>query len=184
MKRPLLFFFLVMMLAWFVTARYLRVHNAPHYGPLDERLRATNRAHRDALKVVREARDQAHQAAREAHVELHRALVDTREGFRESLDEASEELQEAAEEIRTAVDGLPATIPSGTRDLRALPQAPALAELPPVEAPAYPPGPPAQWNSPGFPGLADHPRVSSPPLKSIIMPRKQLAAPLGAKKHG
>ena len=59
---------------------------------------------------------------------FHQVIVETREDLRESLDEANEDLQEAAEEIRETVDGIPVPIVPGTREVRALPQPPALAE--------------------------------------------------------
>src|SRR5208337_2364244 len=171
MKRPLLFVLLVMMLAWFAT-RYVRVHNPPHFSPLTVQLRAADQAHRDALR-----------AAQEARAEAHRAIAETRGELRESLDEANQELhcalQEAAEEVRVAVGGIPVPILPGTRVVEALPQTPAsptLPEHPLADAsvqPTLPPGPPAHFNPPGFPGLVKRPQAPPPPPLPPTPPRQQ-----------
>ena len=163
MKRLLLFILLVMMLVWLARIHHYQVHNAPQFGPVDTRLWAANQAHHAALCAAQEA----HCAAWEARTKTHQAIVETRDQFRESLDEANEELQEAAEEVREAVDGIPVPIVPGTRVVEALPRPPARPGILPVEAPArppLPPRPPGRLNSPGFPGLVDHPQAPPLPL--------------------
>src|SRR5271157_854989 len=180
MKRPLLFVLLVMMLAWFATTRYAQVRNPPHFSPLTVQLRAADRAHRDAHRTAQEARAEAHRTAQEARAKAHRAIAETRGELRESSDEANQEvycaLQEAAEEVRVAVRGIPVPILPGTRVVEALPQTPAsptLPEHPLADAsvqPTLPPGPPAHFNPPGFPGLVKRPQA--PPLPPTP-PRQQ-----------
>ncbi len=156
MKRPLLFFLLVMMLAWVVTTRYFRVHNAPRRNlPGAQQLWAAKRAPQHALRAAQEARTKAQQAAQEARVEVHRALAEARNEFHQSLAEAHEELHCALDEVRESVEGIPVSIVPGTRVVEALPQPPALPECPsPMSlfGPYSPPGPPPDANSPGFPG--------------------------------
>ncbi len=183
MKRPLLFVLLIMMLAWYATTRHAWVRNPPHFGPLNVQLRAADRAHRDALRTAQEARAHAHRTAQEARAEAHRAISKAHGELRENLDEVNQELhcalQEAAEEVRVAVDGIPVPILPGTRVVEALPQPPASPTLPerpldnaPVQ-PALAAGPPAHSNTPGFPGLVNHPQAPPPPPLASTIRRQQ-----------
>jgi len=179
MKQALLFVLLVVVIAWFATARYDRVHT-PKHSPLTVQHRAVYQAHRDALRAAQEARAQAQRSAREARAEAHRAISEARGELRESLHEVNQELhgalQEAAEEVREAVAGIPVPILPGTRVVEALSQPPAspiLPECPLDEAPiqqALASDPPAHSNPPGFPGLVDRPQAPPRP--------PQAAAPL------
>ncbi len=181
MKRPLLFILLIMMLAWFVTTRHVWVRNPPHLGPLNVQLRAADRAHREALRTAQVARAEAHRTVREARGEAHRAIAEARGELRDGLHEVNQELhsalREAAEEVREAVDGIPVPILPGTRVVEALPQPPAfptLPEHPLADAPGrppLPPGPPANSNAPGFPGLVE--RQSTSPPRTSVIPRQQ-----------
>ncbi len=165
-KRLLLFVLLLVMLGLFLANTDSRVRHEPQFAPPGQPFRVDQRAHREVVRIAREARDQAHAAAREARDQAREVLVEVHDDLRDAMNEVREEfrdtLTESADELRETAQDIPVPILPGTRVVQAVAQPPARTPVPPTARPPHPaalphppapPAPPAQLRPPGFPGL-------------------------------